>query len=160
MVHKTWKPNEEKELIAEFKQAGGSPTVIPRLAKRFDRSPEAIGKKLRRLGLNVVGAKIEVTTTIERAKDLPSLEDVLKLVAGALNKATEPGLGKTELQRLSTIADLYKAYVDGLERYVQYRKIEERLVELEKKYGDLASEKTKDHASKRGSAQLVSATAQ
>jgi len=149
MVHKTWKTAEEKELIDEFRKARGSPAVIPRLAKRFDRSPEAIAKKLGRLGLNVVGAKIEVTTTIEKVKELPSLQEVLKLVAGALNKATEPGLGKTELQRLSTIADLYKAYVDGLERYVQYRKIEERLQELEKKYGDLAKEKTKNHASKQ-----------
>jgi len=157
MVHKTWKAVEEKTLIDEFKKAGGSPIVISKLAKRFNRSPEAVAKKLGRLGLNVVGAKIEVTTTIEKVKNLPSLEEVLKLVAGALQKATEPGLGKTELQRLSTIADLYKAYVDGLERYVQYRKIEERLVELEKKYGDLAKEKTKDHASKRDSAQLVQA---
>jgi len=159
MVHKTWKPEEEKELIEEFKRAGGSPTVIPKLAKRFNRSPEAIIKKLGRLGLNVVGAKIELTTTIEKVKNLPSLEEVLKLVAGALQKATEPGLGKTELQRLSTIADLYKAYVDGLERYVQYRKIEERLVELEKKYGELAKEKTKNHASKPDSAKMVPASA-
>lgn len=160
MVHRTWKTEEERQLIQEFKKAGGSPTVISQLAKRFQRSPEAVAKKLGRLGLNVVGAKIEVTTTIEKVRDLPSLEEVLKLVAGALQKATEPGLGKTELQRLSTIADLYKAYVDGLERYVQYRKIEERLMELEKKYGDLAKEKTKSHASKRDPAQLVQAAAQ
>jgi len=159
MVHRTWKSEEEKELIEHFKRCGAQPSAIPQLAKRFDRSPEAIIKKLGRLGLNVVGAKIELTTTIEKVKDLPSLEDVLKLVAGALQKATEPGLGKTELQRLSTIADLYKAYVDGLERYVQYRKIEEKLVELEKKYGELAREKTKDHASKSDSAQMVQASA-
>jgi len=53
-------------------------------------------------------------------------------------KACEPGLGKTELQRLDVIANLYKAYADGLERYVGYRKIEEKLVEMEKKYAELA----------------------
>jgi len=37
-----------------------------------------------RLGLNVVGAKLEITTTFESIKESPSLEEVLKLVAVAL----------------------------------------------------------------------------
>ena len=151
MVHRRWKRADEKELIEEWKKAGGNRAAIPKLAKRFERSPEAIVQKLRRLGiygLNVVGAKSEITTTFEHVKELPSLEEVLKIVAGALQKATEPGLGKTELQRLDTIATLYKAYVDGLERFVRYRDVEAKLVELEKKYAELAKEKTKDHASK------------
>ncbi|MGB9960296.1 MAG: hypothetical protein ACPLKQ_07245 [Candidatus Bathyarchaeales archaeon] len=69
---------------------------------------------------------------------LPSLEEVLLLLAGALKKAAEPGLGKTELQRLSAIAALYKAYESGLEKYVDYRQIEAKLLELEKKYAELA----------------------
>jgi hypothetical protein len=155
MVRRTWKPEEEKQLIDEFKKSGYSPETIQKLAKRFNRSPDSIWQKLRRLGilgLNVGGAKIEVSSTFEKAKDLPSLEEVLKIVAGALQKATEPGLGKTELQRLATIADLYKAYVDGLERYVRYRDIEEKLVELEKKYAQLAKEKTKNNATESDSA--------
>ena len=162
MVHKTWKQADEKKLVEEFKRLGCTQSAIPQLAKRFDRSPEAIAQKLRRLGvygLNVVGGKIQVTTTFEKVKDLPSLEEVLKILAAALHKATEPGLGKTELQRLDTIATLFSKYVDGLERFVQYRKIEERLLELEKKYGDLAKEKSKDHASKRDPAHVVQATA-
>jgi len=150
MVRRTWKPEEEKQLIEEFRKSGYSTTAIPQLAKRFNRSPDSVWQKLRRLGvlgLNVGGAKFEVSSTFERVKDLPSLEEVLKIVAGALQKATEPGLGKTELQRLATIADLYKAYVDGLERYVRYRDIEEKLDELEKKYGELAKEKAKGNAS-------------
>ena len=160
MVHRTWKPAEEKQLIDEFKKAGGHPSVIPRLAKQFDRSPEAIAKKLGRLGLNVVGAKFQLTTTIEPQKILPSLEEVLQVVAGALRKATEPGLGKTELQRLDTIATLYKAYESGLEKFVNYKQIEEKMVELERKYRELAQEKSKDSASKRDSAQVVQAATQ
>ena len=68
MVHKTWRLEEEKALIEEFKKADGSSSVLPRLAKQFNRSPEAIAKKLGRLGLSVVGAKINVTTTIEPVK--------------------------------------------------------------------------------------------
>jgi hypothetical protein len=147
MVHRTWKPEEEKQLIEEFKKAGCSREAIPRLAKEFNRSQEAILKKLERLGLNVVGAKFELTTTFEIPKVLPSLEEVLLLLAGALKKAAEPGLGRTELQRLETIATLYKAYESGLEKYVNYRRIEAKLLELEKKYAELA-EKAKGDASK------------
>ena len=163
MVHKTWKPAEEKQLIEEFKRAGGSPTVIPRLAKRFERSPEAITQKLRRLGiygLNVVGSRAEITTTFEEVKDLPSPEEVLKIVAAALKKATEPGLGKTELQRLGTIVALSKEYREGIREFVNYQAIETKLVELETKYAELAREKTKDHASKRDSAKVVRSAAQ
>jgi len=162
MVHRTWKPAEEKALIDEFKQSGADPTVVPRLAKRFDRSPEAIQQKLRRLGLyglNVVGSRVEITTTFEAIKDLPSPEEVLQTVAAALKKATEPGLGKTELQRLGTIVALSKEYREGLREFVNYRQIEAKLVELEKKYGELAKEKGKDHASKRDSANVVQTAA-
>lgn len=162
MVHKTWRPETEKALIDDFRTEGLRPEAIPKLAKKFNRSEDSIYQKLRRLGLvglNVGGARIQVSSTFETAKDLPSPEQVLKIVAGALQKATEPGLGKTELQRLSTIVDLSKEYREGLKEYVNYKAIEAKLVELEKKYGELAKEKTKDHASKRDSAQLVQAAA-
>ncbi|MGB9671849.1 MAG: hypothetical protein ACPLZY_01730 [Candidatus Norongarragalinales archaeon] len=147
MVHRTWKPEEEKQLIEEFKKAGCSRDVIPRLAKEFNRSEDSIYNKLKRLGLNVGGAKLEVSSSFEIPKVLPSLEDVLLLLAGALKKAAEPGLGRIELQRLETIATLYKAYESGLEKYVNYRQIEAKLLELEKKYAELA-EKAKGDASK------------
>jgi len=141
-MHKTWKPAEEKALIEEFKKAGCNSSAIPALAKRFNRSKDSVWKKLERLGLNVGGAKIQVSSSFERVKNLPSLEEVLKIVAGALEKATEPGLGKVELQRLDTIATLYKAYEAGLEKYVKFAEIEQRLMELETKYAKLAKERT------------------
>lgn len=159
MARKTWKHEEEKELVKAFKQSGGSPVIIPTLAKRFDRSPEAIVKKLGRLGLNVVGAKIEVTTTIETSKVLPSLEEILQIIAGAIQKAREPGLGKTELQRLDVIVSLSKEYREGLKEFVRYSDIEAKLMELTEKYERLAKEKAKDHASKRDSAKVVQASA-
>ncbi len=160
MVHKSWKPEDERILVEEFKKSLGSPSVIPQLAKRFDRSPDAIVRKMSRLGLNVAASKFETTATFEPVKDLPSLEEVLKIVAGALNKAEEPGLGKTELQRLSVIVDLSKEYREGLKEFVNYKMIEARLVELEKKYADLAREKTKNPESKPDNAQMVQPTTQ
>jgi len=129
-----WTREQEKELVKLFNEGAS----IEALAKRYRRSPAAIKKKLQRLGLDVLAAKAEITGQLEIPKQLPSLEEVLKIVAAAITKACEPGLGKTELQRLDVIATLYKAYADGLERYVSYRKIESKLLEMEKKYDELA----------------------
>jgi len=129
-----WRAEEEQELLRLWREG----TSVEALAEKYKRTPDAIKMKLKRLGVDIVAAKIEITGPLEIPKELPSLEEVLLLLAGALKKAAEPGLGKTELQRLGVIADLYKAYADGLERYVGYRKIEEKLLEMEKKYAELA----------------------
>jgi hypothetical protein len=129
-----WTRQQEKELLKLFEEGYS----IEALAEKFGKSPAAVKKKLQRLGVDIVAAKIEITGPLEIPKELPSLEEVLLLLAGALKKAAEPGLGKTELQRLAVIGDLYKAYADGLERYVGYRKIEQKLSEMEKKYAELA----------------------
>lgn len=138
----TWSRTEEQELL-KLAQQGAS---IEALAEKYKRSPEAIKKKLQRLGLNVVAGKLDLTGVLEIPQELPSLEEVLKIVAAALYKACQSGLGKTELQRLDTIATLYKAYAAGLEQYVGYKKIEAKLLELERKYAELAS-KTEGSAS-------------
>ena len=48
-----WKDEEETQLIEEFEKAGRSPLAIPRLTEQFNRSPEAIRKKLAKLGLKI-----------------------------------------------------------------------------------------------------------
>jgi len=131
-----WSRDQEREIIQLFDKG----TSIEALAKRYRRSPAAIKKKLQRLGLNIIATKLETSGQLEIPKDLPSLEEVLKIVAAAIYKACQGGLGKTELQRLDTIATLYKAYAAGLEQYVGYRKIEAKLLELEEKYSELAKD--------------------
>lgn len=129
-----WTKEEVKELV----QLVRARSSVEELAERFNRSPKAIRSKIKRVGLDLAASKMKVTGSLEVPKKLPSLEDVLKIVAGALDKACQGGLGKTELNRLQTIATLYRAYAEGLEQYVGYRKIEEKLLELEKKYEELA----------------------
>lgn len=129
-----WTNEEVKELV----QLVRARSSVEELAERFNRSPKAIRSKIKRVGLDLAASKMKVTGSLEVPKKLPSLEDVLKIVAGALDKACQGGLGKTELNRLQTIATLYRAYAEGLEQYVGYRKIEEKLLELEKKYEELA----------------------
>lgn len=138
-----WTLEEEHELVKLF-QRGAS---LEALAEKFQRSPRAIRLKLQRLGVNLAASKLDVTADLPVPEELPSLEEVLKIVAAAIYKACQGGLGKTELQRLGVIATLYKAYAEGLEQYVGYRKIEAKLLELEKKYGELA-EKAQSNASK------------
>jgi hypothetical protein len=143
-----WSRNEEKELVNLFRKG----TSLEALAERYRRNPRAVRAKLERLGLNIAASKLEVSGGLELPKELPSLEEVLKIVAAAIQKACQGGLGKTELQRLDTIATLYKAYAAGLEQYVGYRKIEAELVRMKEKYEQWAKEKTKGLQTKSNSA--------
>ncbi len=141
-----WTRDEECELVRLFldERIG-----LDALAVKFKRRRKAVENKLRRLGLNLAATKLEVSGDLKIPKDLPSLEEVLKILAGAILKAAQPGLGKTELQRLDTIANLYKAYAAGLEQYVGYRKIEAEIVEMKQKYAELVNKNAEDGATKR-----------
>ena len=140
LLPRTWTRKQEQELVQLVTQ--DAPPSIDALATKFKRTPAAIKKKLERLGINVVASKLEITAQLDIPKELPSLEAVLKIVAAAMDKASQPGLGRIELQRLDTIATLFKTYAQGLERYVGYRKIEAKLLELDKKYAKLTGKKS------------------
>lgn len=109
------------------------------IAVKLDKSPEAIRKKIERLGLEVVDHKgnSRTTTSLKIPKELPTVEETLKMLASALNAAMLPGLDKVEVQRLQTVARLAKTYKDLFSDYVDYRGIEAELVELRGKYEDL-----------------------
>jgi maleate cis-trans isomerase len=65
------------------------------------------------------------------------VEEALRILAAALQAATEAGLDKVEVQRLQVVATLARTYEDLFADYVDYRGIEVELVELRKKYEDL-----------------------
>jgi hypothetical protein len=68
---------------------------------------QAILKKAVRLGLEVVVTEPSVLTTtikIRSRKEMSSVEDALKLLAGALEAAAELGLNEVEVQRLCVMA--------------------------------------------------------
>jgi hypothetical protein len=146
---KPWKAEEEAKL-REYVQAGYS---LDAIASRLGKTREAVRKKAERLGLEVVGHKAYRTTTseIRLPAELPSVEETLKILAGALTAASKPGLDKVEVQRLQVIATLARTYEQLLARYIDYRGIEQKLVELEAKYAQLAekakAEKAKSNAS-------------
>jgi hypothetical protein len=146
---KPWTPQEEAELKQLIKS--GEPLEI--IAAKLGKSQGAIREKAKRIGLEVVVSKPtqKTTTSIQLPKELPSVEEALKILAGALNIASKPNLDRVEVKRLQVVATLARTYKELLADYIGYRQIEAKLVELEAKYARLAEE-TKGHASKPDSA--------
>jgi len=137
-----WSREQEKKLIDLWTQGERNVTV---LAAQVGRKPEAVRKKLERMGL-VVGQKknFSGTTTnkeeeetrveLEIPPELPSVEEALKLMAAAMHALSKPGLSKVEILRFRTIVNAVKTYQKLLAEYINYREIEEKLVDLEAKY--------------------------
>jgi hypothetical protein len=141
---KPWTAEEETKL-RELVNSGLS---LESIAAKLDKTPNAVYLKSRRLGLHLKeeDAKGDTTSSsIPLPKELPSVEEALKILAGALIAASKPGLNKVEVQRLQIIATLARTYEQLLARYIDYRGIEQKLIELEAKYAKLA-EKPKSHA--------------
>ncbi len=140
-----WTADEER-LLQELVEWRASVEVM---AARLGKTKEAVAKKCGRLGLVVVGLEPLGTTTspVPLPAELPSVEEALRMLAGALRASVEPGLDKVEVQRLQVVATLAKTYKEILADYINYRGIEVKLVELEAKYARLIEEKAKSDAS-------------
>ncbi len=147
MPGRPWTQEEETQL-KELAEQGLSADDI---AAKLQRNRDAILVKARRLGIaRVVGGSLAHTTTtdIKLPLELPTPEEALKLLAGALQIAKEKGLDKIEVERLKAIAQLARTYDALLDKYVGYRRIEENLIRLDQKYKELTEhqqEKAKDH---------------
>lgn len=138
MKGKPW-PKEDTDKLVELVDAKKPLDVI--VSQFSGRSEGAIKQKIRRLGLEVVVSTQGVGTTtseLKIPKDLPSVEEALKILAAALKRAAQEGLDKVEVQRLNVVATLARTYKELFADYVHYREIEAKLVELEVKYAKLA----------------------
>lgn len=114
-----------------------TPTNI--IAQTLKRTPTAILLKCQRLGL--VPADSVTRSTLALPDELPSVEETLKELAGALRAAKEPGLNRAEIHRLQIIATLSRTYKEILADYINYREIETKLNDLEAKYATLVTSK-------------------
>jgi hypothetical protein len=140
-----WKKKDVQQL-QQLAKEGKSWDVI---AAELGRSVEAVQKKANRLGVDVVvqtpppPSSPTTTTTVKlESKELISVQKALELLSAALQKASEEGLDNIEIQRLNTVATLARTYENLFARFMQYREIEKRVVELEAKYARLAEEKS------------------
>ena len=132
-----WSRQEEAKLLKLWEKGERDLKV---LGKELDRKPEAIEKKLGRLGVVVVREKkIQQTTTTEVkvSRGLLTHEEALKLLAGALNLLRKKGQNKMELQRLRILVHAIQAYDSVLEKFEHWVLLENRLVEMERKIREL-----------------------
>jgi len=115
------------------------------IAAELGRSVEAVQQKARRLGVDVVVPTLPTppvtTTTKLDSRELIPVQEALEILAAALKAAGEKGLDALEIQRLNAVATLARTYENLFARFMQYREIEKRVVELEAKYARLAKEK-------------------
>jgi len=133
-----WKKDDVEKLrrLVEAKQSW---QVI---AAELKRSVDAVRMKAKRLGLSVVVDRGRgSTTTNDLPEELPSVEEVLKVLARVLKAFDEPGLEMSEVQRLQAMVSTIRTYEGMLANYMRYREIEKRLVGLEAKYARLVREK-------------------
>jgi hypothetical protein len=126
---KPWSSEEEQQL----RDLINAKTSVDVIAVKLGRQPDAIVMKCKRLKLEVVvGKGYTTTTSIAMPKELPSVEEALLMLAGALKAACKPGLDKVEVQRLQVVATLARTYKDILVDYIDYRGLEAELLEERK----------------------------
>ncbi len=148
-----WTVEEETELKALVE----AKTPLDVIAAKLGRQSGAVFQKCRRLGLMSNQA---TTAEIPLPAELPSVEEALKKLAGALDAACAPGLNKVEVMRLQVVATIAKTYKEILADYINYREIEAKLNDMEIKYAQLLQQKTAGSASQQDSAPVAATPAQ
>jgi pyruvate formate-lyase activating enzyme-like uncharacterized protein len=136
---KHWTTQEETEL----KTLIGANATVDEIVAKLQKSPGAIFLKCRRLGLKIQ-SKGYINTGISIPRELPSVEEALKMLAGALKTAVKPGLEKVEVQRLQAVATIAKTYKEILADYINYREIENKLKKMEELNAQLLKEKSQN----------------
>jgi len=145
---KFWTRDEEtvlKQLIAKGESAES-------IAAQLGKTTYGVYSKAKRLGFTLLvdDTKSDLASTpIQLPPELPTAEESLKMLAGALQTSMQPGLSKVEVDRLQVIATLARTYDHLLANYTRYREIETKLMELERKYEQLAqnAQKTQNDVS-------------
>ncbi len=132
---KPWTVAEERKLddlrTENFK--------VSEIAVVMGKSEQAIMKKLQRMGLKVIQQTSSKNTASELIlpKELPSVEESLMMLAGAMDALRTPGLSKTEVTRLRSLVQAASMYQVKLAEYVDYRGIGKKVIQLERKYAEM-----------------------
>jgi hypothetical protein len=132
---KHWSAQQE----AELKTLIDSNLPLEDIAKKLDKTPGAVYIKCTRLGLKLPSASY-VRNPVVLPRDLPSVEETLRMLAGSLKAATRPGLDRVEVQRIQAVASIAKSYKETLADYINYREIENKLKEMETQNARLLKE--------------------
>ncbi|MGD6850567.1 MAG: hypothetical protein ACQCN6_00735 [Candidatus Bathyarchaeia archaeon] len=133
---KRWTAKEEAELASLV----AANTDVEEIAEKLGKTEGAIFIKCQRLGLRLSTSSGYTGSAVSIPKELPSVEEALKILAGALKAAIKPGLSKVEVQRLQTVATIAKTYQELLSGYINYRQIETKLKDMEEQNARLLKE--------------------
>jgi hypothetical protein len=116
-------------------------TNIPmdEIANQLNKTPGAIILKSQRLGLNL-NTNGYIDKPIPIPRHLPSVEETLKILAGALKESTKPGLNRLEVNRIQAITTIAKTYKELISDYINYRALELKLKEMEQENARLLKE--------------------
>jgi hypothetical protein len=134
---KPWSAEEEKNLRSLFE----AKKPIGVMTQTLGKSKGAIYAKLDELGLKVEATPrnvVSTTSCLKLPRELPSVEESLKVLTAALKALEQPGLEQSEVLRLRSIIQGVKIYKDLFADYVDYRGIEAQFLELRQKYDALA----------------------
>jgi hypothetical protein len=140
---KAWAVEEELKLKELFE--AGMP--VSRIAATLSKTEVAVVLKLRRLGLKDDDRRRTLRSSsssceLQLPAELPTIEAAAKIFAGAMQAMTKPGISKADMQRWKNLADMAWKYKEFMADLVGYRKLEREIVELRKKYEELAEKKT------------------
>jgi hypothetical protein len=122
---KKWTIQEETELKALVE----ANAKIEEIAAKLKKTPGAVILKSQRLGLQLQ-VKGYVDTSIPLPRELPSVEETTKILAGALRASVKPGLNRLEVQRLQMVANISKTYKEMVVDLAHYREVEINLKEI------------------------------
>ncbi len=122
MTGKVWTAAEE----ADLRVLVGAGSGVDVIAAKLNKSPKAVVTKCQRMGLQLESAGF-VNTSVTIPKELPSVEETAKILAGALKASVKSGLSRVEVQRLQTVANISKMYKELIVDYVHYREVENKL---------------------------------
>lgn len=139
---KAWTVDEELKLKALLE--AGLP--VPIIATRLSKTEVAVVLKVSRLGLkdDKKGEKMlssSSSSELELPVELPTVEEAGKILGGALLAMMRPGVSKEDLRRWKAVADVAWKYKEFMADFLDYRALEEKYVELRKKYEDLGAKK-------------------
>jgi hypothetical protein len=138
---KPWDIEEERKLRDLFEEGKS----VDQITKIMVKTRDAVLNKVYDLGLKreeedkAHGTRL--SSSFQLPAELPSVEEALKKLAAALKGLEQPGLDQAEVLRLRSIISGVKIYKEIFADYFDYCELEERLVELERKYGESAKNK-------------------
>jgi hypothetical protein len=141
---KPW-PTEDEKNLKDWYQSGTTDLRVLAFSLDGRYTEEAIRQKLIKLGLmkeqQQSAANCCCSSDLELPEEMPSVEEALKILCAALKALETPGLAKSEVLRLRSIISGIKTYKELFVDYLDYRGLEQRLIELEGKYSALGNSK-------------------